>query len=523
MRRFSWVWLAVGTALLPFINFQTAVPVAAWLAPVFLLRFARGQRLTVAMPVLVLVNSAAMLVALRHGFFPFQSGIGYYLFILGLGFAGMLPYLADRLLVRRLGGLTGTLVFPLAATAADWIGTFGNPFGTAGSVAYSQYSDLALVQVVSLTGIWGLTFLINWLAPVANLAWEHGLHWRTTRAATSSFGIALLAVLFFGGAQLAFGKPQAPTVRVAALAPNHALADRANAVPLPHGGPVTNRVAARTAVLDPILDDLFDRSRQAARAGARIVTWSEAAAYVFAEDLPATIARGQQLARDEAIYLQLGVISILPSTQFPVNENRAILLDPAGAIAWNYAKSKPTPGDGHRPGPGVIPVVDTPYGRIATAICQDDFFPDLVRQAGRQGADILLLPSSDWRPIADWHAQVAPTRAIENGVAVVRPTRQGTSLVTDHQGRLLGYKADYFAAHEQTLITALPTRGATTIYPRIGDVFAYTDAAALAVLVGVAIRRRRGGDPTPPSAPDRSSFATSRHAISATELPSASR
>src|SRR6185295_10271823 len=132
-----------------------------------------------------------------------------------------------------------------------------------------------------------------------------------------------------------------------------------------------------------------------------------------------------------------------------------------------------------------------------------DFFPDLVRQAGRQGADILLLPSSDWRPIADWHAQVAPIRAIENGVAVLRPTRQGTSLVADHQGRLLGYKADYFAADEQTLITALPTRGATTIYPRLGDVFAYADAAALAVLIGVAIRHRRGGDSAPPSSPDR--------------------
>ena len=518
MRRFSWVWLAVGTALSPFINFQTAVPVAAWLAPVFLLRFARSQRLRVAVPVLVVVNTVAMLVALRHGFFPFQSGIGYYLFILGIGFAGMLPYLADRLLVPRLDGLIGTLVFPLAATAADWIGTFGNPFGTAGSVAYSQYGDLALVQVVSLTGIWGLTFLINWLAPVANLVWESGWHWPSIRAATSSFGVALLAVLFFGGVQLAFRKPEAPTVRVAALAPNRALADRANAVRLPHGGPVADQVAARTAVLDPILDDLFDRSQQAARGGAKIVTWSEAAAYVFAEDLPATIARGQRLARDEGIYLQLGVISILPSAQFPLNENRAILIGPAGEVTWNYAKSKPTPGDGHRPGPGVIPVVDTPYGRIAAAICQDDFFPDLVRQAGRQGADVLLLPSSDWRPIADWHAQVAPIRAIENGVAVVRPTRQGTSMVTDHQGRLLGYKADYFAADEQTLITALPTRGATTIYPRIGDLFAYTDAAALAVLIGIAIRHRRGGDSTPPSTPDRSSFAKSRHGASASVL-----
>ena len=101
---------------------------------------------------------------------------------------------------------------------------------------------------------------------------------------------------------------------------------------------------------------------------------------------------------------------------------------------------------------------------------------------------------------------------------MVRPTRQGTSLVTDHQGRLLGYKADYFAADEQTLFTALPTRGATTIYPRIGELFAYADAAALAVLIGIAIRHHRGGDSTPPSAPDRSSFAKSQMRSTASVL-----
>jgi hypothetical protein len=72
----------------PFINFQTAVPVAAWLAPVFLLRFARSQRLRIAMPALANVNSMAMLVALRNGFFPFQYGTGYYVFIVGIGVPG---------------------------------------------------------------------------------------------------------------------------------------------------------------------------------------------------------------------------------------------------------------------------------------------------------------------------------------------------------------------------------------------------------------------------------------------------
>ena len=37
----SWLWLACGAALLPFTGLQTTIPLAGWLAPIFLLRFTR--------------------------------------------------------------------------------------------------------------------------------------------------------------------------------------------------------------------------------------------------------------------------------------------------------------------------------------------------------------------------------------------------------------------------------------------------------------------------------------------------
>ena len=55
-RRWSWIWLLVGTLLLPFANLQTLIPVTAWLAPVFLLRFSRSQRPLVGLPVLVVAD-----------------------------------------------------------------------------------------------------------------------------------------------------------------------------------------------------------------------------------------------------------------------------------------------------------------------------------------------------------------------------------------------------------------------------------------------------------------------------------
>jgi apolipoprotein N-acyltransferase len=101
------------------------------------------------------------------------------------------------------------------------------------------------------------------------------------------------------------------------------------------------------------------------------------------------------------------------------------------------------------------------------------------------------VPSSDWEPIAAWHAQQAPFRAVENGVALVRATRQGRSLATDAQGRLAGHKADYFVADDQTLVTSVPVHGVDTVYETIGDGVAYASAAGLVVLAGLALRRRR--------------------------------
>ena len=76
-------------------------------------------------------------------------------------------------------------------------------------------------------------------------------------------------------------------------------------------------------------------------------------------------------------------------------------------------------------------------------------------------------------------------------MALVRATRQGISLATDGQGRLLGYKPDYFVAADQTLVTSVPTRGHDTCIVRVGDSFAYASVAGLLLLTGWAIRRRQ--------------------------------
>ena len=94
----------------------------------------------------------------------------------------------------RLAGVARTLVFPLTITIVDWLVSFG-PLGAATTAAYSQYGNLVLMQLVSITGIWGLAFLVAWLAPVANDLWEHAADWRASWRTLALFGGVLLVVL----------------------------------------------------------------------------------------------------------------------------------------------------------------------------------------------------------------------------------------------------------------------------------------------------------------------------------------
>jgi apolipoprotein N-acyltransferase len=485
--RLAWLWLVCGAALLPLIQYQTVWPLAAWLAPVFLLRFARTQPARRAVPVLMLVYYLAAVVALRN-VMPLPM-----LPLLGLtGLVGVPAYLVDRALAGRLAGLPRTLAFPLTAAVMDWL--FGkSPLGTFGSPAYSQFGNVPLIQLVSLTGVAGLVFLIAWLAPVVNEVWEHGPTWPAARRSALSFGMVLAAVLIYGSARVTFFAPDTPTVRVSALTADRRLTEALALPPLAElaAGDDALRAAAR-AQFEPITADLFERTRQQAQAGAKIVTWGETSIYVLAEDEPALLAQAAALARAEGIYLQIGVISALRSTQFPVAENRAVLIDPAGQVAWDYHKSFNFGGDLQNiaNGPGHVPVIDTPYGRLAVVICFDANFPELVRQAGQARADILLVPAKDWRPIHVMHPRAAAFRAVENGFALVRSTENGQSLAVDAYGQVLA-SADYFAANAAVMVAETPIRSVATLYTRLGDAPVYVCLAGLASLWGLALVRRR--------------------------------
>ena len=135
---------------------------------------------------------------------------------------------------------------------------------------------------------------------------------------------------------------------------------------------------------------------------------------------------------------------------------------------------------------GRIEIVDSPYGRLGAAVCFDMDFPGHLKQAGRRGADIMLVPSNDWREIDPWHSHMARFRAVEQGFNMVRHVSNGFSMATDYQGRILATMDHYTTDRRRDMVAIVPTRGVRTIYSRIGDLFAWICIGGCVVMVGIS-------------------------------------
>ncbi len=440
--RFSYLWLALAIVLLPFGTARWTIPLAAWLYPVFLLRFVRTQPLWRGI-LLALLATVLVLEVAWQGFLPFPWVLSVPL-VFVVGVIITLPYLIDRVVAPRLGGMLGTLVFPLAVTTVWYLNALLNPLvGTWVNPAYTQYGNLPLLQLLSVTGLWGIIFVMSWLASVVNWAWERSFAWPRVRGGAALYASLLALVLLFGGVRLALFPAQASTVRVAGITPSHAV----------------------IAAAEKPISELSQNDVQALISG------------------KATQVTGT--------YLDLGMVMVL---QQPVQSHffldESILIDPTGSVVWRYEKAHPAPGEQEAPGDGNVPTVQTPYGRLATVVCYDADFPGTMRQAGQAGADIMLVPSNDWQAYDPYHTQLITFRAIENGYSLVRQTSNGLAMAVDYEGHVLA-ASDYFTTDPQVMVAYVPMQGVRTIYAMIGDLFAWLSVAGLVVLIGVAIARRR--------------------------------
>lgn len=432
------------------------IPAVAWLTPIFLLRFYRQSSRPWLDFLLLWVATAIPLIVSWNGatFFPRIGEIGFFLVAAPIS---LIAVALDRYFHTRFPTSTLMLfVFPIAATALDFFQASGSPFGSFGAVAYSQRGFLPVMQIASVTGLWGITFVMSLFASLVNHVWEDGFQFtRLTLAVTG----ALVLILGLGWVRtLLPAQPKQTAVIAGFSLPEGTLS---NTISQFKSGEGSGLEQLHTAELNQI--------RKLAQDGADIVILQEGAVMGTTDQIGQMIAAAGALAKEQGIYI------VLPTFDFqqtpPVNSVR--IIDPAGAVVLTHIKYGGNMFEGTLKGDGVLQSVDTPYGKLSAIICWDADYPNIVKQAGAQGVDLLFVPSQDWLGVRDIHAGMATFRAVENGMTIFRQTGQGVSVVSDPYGRVL-QRVDSFEESTSGEFVAVqsvqtPIRSMNTIYPALGD------------------------------------------------------
>lgn len=461
--RWTYLWLAVATVLGIFSQpgGQWLIPMTAWIAPIFFLRFYRTQRRAWLAFLLAAISSTIIII------FNMPPMVGPLAPIIAIIFALLtpLPLLADRWLAPRLPGFTSTLVYPLVITVVSILNSITSPFGSSGGLVFTQHNNLVLLQLVSLTGIWGPTFLIGWLGPVVNWAWERGFIWRKIqRGALGYIGVMLL-VMVYGQARLWFAPTPAQTVRVAGFTMVEWRVNQPVMMEAFESDPEVFR-----QMMEERYQLYFDATIKEAHAGAKLISWPENAMTVTPEDEPALVSRLAELAKQEAIYLVAPIVEMTIDSPYA---NKLLIFDPQGQVVLEHYKYGGPGMEGNRiNGDRILHTVQTPYGVISAIICWDTVLQGVVTQAGQNGTDILFTPSLTYQETDPMFAQNSVMRGIENGVSTIHVSDMGLSVITDPYGRILA-SMDHYPKGERALVAQVPTKGAWTLYPYIGDLFGW--------------------------------------------------
>lgn len=480
-KNLRYLWLIIAALLGLFIGGKWNIPLAAWIAPIFAVRFFRDSDkagrnflllwLVSSIPTIISWNGATFFANIHPA-----AEVAFFFVMTPLG---LIPYVIDRIYYRRFGSSAWlTFVYPIAATAMDFFSSNGSPFGSFGAVAYSQRDFLAAMQIASVTGLWGITFIISWFASLTNHLWESGF--KFTRLSLTFAGVL---VLILG---LGFGRILLPTQpkQIAQIA----------GFSLPNGKmmEVINQLNAGDEIaIDKLHAGQLDQIRSMADAGANIVVLQEGAGMGTSDQVENLIKDVSTIAKEKNIYIVLPVFDLGKTPA----ENKVHIIDPSGKVVLTHVKYGGNEFEGTLKGDGILQTVDTPYGKLSAIICWDADFPNIVKQAGAQNVDLLFIPSQDWLGVRDIHAGMATFRAVENGMTVFRQTGQGVSLVSDAYGNVLN-RVDSYEELENNFAgiqkVQTPIGSVNTLYPSIGDLFGNMMLLSLVgLLVGLWVTRKR--------------------------------
>jgi apolipoprotein N-acyltransferase len=448
--------LLIGNGLNPLWPFM-------WLAPIPVLLFAAEtpswRRAAAAAALSMLLGGLTMLYYL-HGvlnlpvlawLIPFS--------IASIEFA--IGVLLFRGLLHRGAVFSAVFALPAFYSLCEYLASFVPASGTAGSLSYTQEHFLPIFQIASLTGPWGITFLLL-LFPGA-VASALYLRRRGLRAAPVIVAvlIVLSAALVFGAFRLAAPAPR-QTIKVGLLDTD------------------TVVFAEKPLAMQALLQNYAEQAEKLAAQGAQIVLMPEKTGLLLEKDASLFDTILQPVADRTGATLVIGVLHVVARDSL----NEARIYTPRQPIATYDKQHMLPPFESNlKPGTSLTLLSKSPAS-VGVAICKDMDFINPALQYGRSGIDLLLDPAWDFNIDRAWHGHIAIMRGVEGGYAIAHAAKNGFLTVTDNRGRILGEVRTNNGGFASLLVD-VPLHHDQTIFDRYGAWFPWL---AGVILLAVVVR-----------------------------------
>lgn len=398
----------------------------------------------------------------------------------------------------------GFLILPMAWIAFEYLrsaGFLGYPWGFWGT---TQYQFTSLVQIATLTGVWGVSFIVvlmnsgfaaalgGVLIPRATAAGEIQPEPHASNGLSALLITSFLFVLCLVFGTISLGRLEMqPVVK----SPRLALVQQ-NADPRKHDYRET-------------FDTLTSLTDEAVKQDPDLIVWSETAfvpnirrwsqmdpqKYGYAALVRDFLGYQKSLGR----WLLTGnddyeLVSDGQGSELRLDYNASILFDPKGDRVRTYRKLRLVPFTESFPWKEELPglydwlkerdvylwepgqervVFSHPVFRFSTPICFEDAFPGDVRLFVQEGAEAIVNISNDYWSLteveAKQHGVNAFYRAVENRVPLVRASASGLTGYVDSAGRLVASLPYY---EQRYLVVDVELRKPTvTLYTLLGDWF----------------------------------------------------
>jgi apolipoprotein N-acyltransferase len=396
--------------------------------------------------------------------------------------------------VRRLG-VTGVWLAPLFWVATEWIrSTFGGGFPWV-LLGASQSRVVPVVQLASVTGVYGLSLLVAFVNAAAAAV-------VLSRRRVHLWGAAATGVILIGVTVAGIARVSHPVLLQAGTPLRVGLVQ----------GDIEQGVKWNSTYRDPIMTRHLDLSRRVLAMNAQLVIWPESSTPFYFDAEPQLAEPVRRLAVQSHTPFLIGTDEFERGGVRGTGDriyNAAVMVGRDGRSVSTYRKMQLVPFGEFVPmkrllffvGPLVQAVSDFSAGiephvfdldghPISVAICYESVYPWIARAFVKRGSQLLVTVTNDaWfdrSSAAYQHFDQGAIRAVEEGRFVVRAANTGISGAVDPYGQVVAKTALFEATALAVDVRLLDGR---TVYSEVGDLVAWLALACTTAMLLFGRRR----------------------------------